>query len=87
MADYFKFDGVDGVDGASQPNPPSWGLDRIDQRADPFLVYGERADNDIGLGLIFNAEAPTPDDGFIQIVTPVLDPVAIGIHRLEIVYL
>jgi hypothetical protein len=92
MADYFKFDGIDGE---NQMNQPSWGLDRIDQRApdiwkqdaDPFLVYGEPREEDIGLSLILKSEAPSPDDGLIVVVTPVLDPAAIGLVRAEIVYL
>jgi hypothetical protein len=53
MAAFIRFDGIDGAihdpqtQADTQPNPPSWGLDRIDQRSlpmpqsDPFFAYGD----------------------------------------------
>jgi hypothetical protein len=93
MAAFIKLDGIDGEieNTIDQPNPPSWGLDRVDQRnlpvkdADPFLAYGEPP-ADIGLSIIYMNDAPAPADGFILVVTPVLDPAAIGLVRAEFIY-
>jgi hypothetical protein len=96
MAAFIEFDGIDGGNppqADSQPNPPAWGLDRIDQRslpmkdADPFFAYGESAAEDIGLSIIYPSDAPAPDSGLIMVVTPILDPVAIGLMRADFIYM
>jgi hypothetical protein len=89
---------VDGVDGeneprAEQPNPPSWGLDRVDQRgfpmwdADPFFAYGERAAEELGVSIIYLSDAPAPDAGLSLVVTPILDPAAIGLMHADFIYM
>jgi hypothetical protein len=97
VADFIKFDGVDGeIENASdQPNPPSWGLDRVDQRdlpvqnADPFFAYGDgflggadvpTAPGQFGLSIMLAPVAPpAPADGIVM-VTPILDPAEIGLR-------
>jgi hypothetical protein len=99
MPSFIKFDGIDGE---IEMNPPSWGLDRIDMRdlpvkdADPFFAYGDgflggvdvpTAPGQFGMSImIAPAEPPAPADGLIVMVTPILDPAAIGLVRAEFIY-
>jgi hypothetical protein len=98
MAWYAKFDGVEGesrstpnvseivvtkdIDSAVGMNVPSWGLDRIDQRASaaddpgPFFAYGDGTEAHAG-GLIrleimyAPVSEPDPVGGFTVTVTDV----------------
>jgi hypothetical protein len=96
MADFIRFDGIDGENppqADTPPNPPSWGLDRVDQRslpmknADPFFAYGESAAEDLGLSIIYPSDAPAPDSGLILVVTPILGPAAIGLMHADFIYM